>query len=86
MTRDGVANIVYRLLERCFDPRRVARDAWESRCPAHGSADHALSISRDENIIRELFRSGANGYLLKEGAYQPSPLSGFAKVREKSGS
>jgi DNA-binding NarL/FixJ family response regulator len=26
-----------------------------------------LSISRDENIIRELFRSGANGYILKEG-------------------
>jgi len=26
-----------------------------------------LSISRDENTIRELFRSGANGYLLKDG-------------------
>jgi DNA-binding NarL/FixJ family response regulator len=26
-----------------------------------------LSISRDENLIRELFRSGANGYLLKDG-------------------
>lgn len=26
-----------------------------------------LSISRDENIIRDLFRSGANGYLLKDG-------------------
>ncbi len=26
-----------------------------------------LSITRDENVIRELFRSGANGYLLKEG-------------------
>jgi two-component system response regulator NreC len=26
-----------------------------------------LSISRDENVIRELFRSGANGYLLKDG-------------------
>jgi DNA-binding NarL/FixJ family response regulator len=26
-----------------------------------------LSISRDENIIREVFRCGANGYLLKEG-------------------
>jgi DNA-binding NarL/FixJ family response regulator len=26
-----------------------------------------LSISRDENIIRELFRSGANGYILKDG-------------------
>lgn len=26
-----------------------------------------LSISRDENLIREIFRSGANGYLLKDG-------------------
>jgi DNA-binding NarL/FixJ family response regulator len=26
-----------------------------------------LSISRDENVIRELFRAGANGYLLKDG-------------------
>jgi DNA-binding NarL/FixJ family response regulator len=27
-----------------------------------------LSITRDENVIRELFRSGANGYLLKDGS------------------
>jgi DNA-binding NarL/FixJ family response regulator len=26
-----------------------------------------LSISRDESTIREIFRSGANGYLLKDG-------------------
>ncbi len=26
-----------------------------------------LSISRDDNVIRELFRSGANGYILKDG-------------------
>jgi DNA-binding NarL/FixJ family response regulator len=26
-----------------------------------------LSISRDENVIREIFRSGANGYILKDG-------------------
>lgn len=26
-----------------------------------------LSITRDENVIRELFHSGANGYLLKDG-------------------
>jgi DNA-binding NarL/FixJ family response regulator len=26
-----------------------------------------LSISRDENVIRDVFRSGANGYLLKDG-------------------
>lgn len=27
-----------------------------------------LSIARDENVIRELFRAGANGYLLKDGS------------------
>jgi two-component system response regulator NreC len=26
-----------------------------------------LSVNRDENVIRDLFRSGANGYLLKDG-------------------
>jgi DNA-binding NarL/FixJ family response regulator len=26
-----------------------------------------LSISRDDHVIRDLFRSGANGYLLKDG-------------------
>src|SRR3984957_19018625 len=26
-----------------------------------------LSVSRDENMIREAFRSGANGYVLKDG-------------------
>jgi two-component system response regulator NreC len=26
-----------------------------------------LSISRDENLIREIFRSGASGYILKDG-------------------
>ena len=26
-----------------------------------------LSITRDDNVIRELFQSGANGYLLKDG-------------------
>jgi|SRR5665213_2817288 len=26
-----------------------------------------LSVSRDQNVIREVFRSGANGYLLKDG-------------------
>ena len=47
MVRDMVANFVYRLLERGFDPRRVGPDAWESRCPGHNSTDHALSITRD---------------------------------------
>jgi hypothetical protein len=48
MVRDGVANIVIRLQDRGFDPRRVGSDAWESRCPAHRSVDHALSITRNE--------------------------------------
>ena len=47
MVRDGVANIVHGLQQRGFDPRKVGTDSWESRCPAHGSADHALSITRD---------------------------------------
>ena len=48
MGRDGVANIVHELQKRGFDPRRVGADSWVSRCPAHGGADHTLSISRDE--------------------------------------
>jgi hypothetical protein len=48
MVRDGVANIVSRLQECGFDPRKVSRDAWESRCPAHRSLDNALSITRNE--------------------------------------
>jgi len=47
MVRDGVANIVHGLQQRGIDPRKVGTDSWESRCPAHGSADHALSITRD---------------------------------------
>ena len=30
------------------EPRKLDHDAWESRCPAHGSLDHALSITRNE--------------------------------------
>ena len=48
MVRDGVANIVDRLRECGFEPRRVGQDVWESRCPAHRSIDHALFISRNE--------------------------------------
>ena len=49
MVRDGVANMVSRLQERGFDPRRVGHDAWESRCPGHRSLDHALCITRNEH-------------------------------------
>jgi hypothetical protein len=54
MARDGVANVVARLRECGFDPRRIGRDLWESRCPAHGSVDHALSITRAEHNHVEL--------------------------------
>jgi hypothetical protein len=46
--RDGVANLVNRLRERGCEPRKLGHDAWESRCPAHRSLDHALSITRNE--------------------------------------
>jgi hypothetical protein len=48
MVRDGVADIVSRLRECGFDPRKVGQDVWESRCPAHRSRDHALSMTRNE--------------------------------------
>ena len=48
MVRDCVANVVSRLETFRFDPRRVGDDAWEARCPAHRSADHALFITRNE--------------------------------------
>ena len=40
--------------------RRLRQEKCETRILV-------LSISRDENVVRELFRSGANGYLLKDG-------------------
>jgi hypothetical protein len=46
MARDGVVNVVTRLTNCGYDPRKVGDDAWESRCPAHRSADHALAITR----------------------------------------
>ena len=49
MVCDGVANVVIRLQESGFDPRKVGPDSWESRCPAHRSAECALSITRNEN-------------------------------------
>ena len=43
-----------------FDPRKVGHDSWESRCPAHRSADHALSIARKElNHVELACRSTA---------------------------
>ena len=48
MVRDGVANIVDRLHERGFDPRKVGHDVWESRCPVHRSLDYDLFITRNE--------------------------------------
>ena len=48
LVRDEVANIVIRLRECGFDPRRVGEDAWESRCPGHGGSENALCITRSE--------------------------------------
>jgi hypothetical protein len=48
MARDGVVNVVMRLMNWGFDPRKVGDDAWESRCPVHRSTDHVLSITRGE--------------------------------------
>jgi hypothetical protein len=52
MGRDGLVNMVVQLDKLGFEPRRVGRLAWESRCPAHRGSDHSLSligITRDEN-------------------------------------
>ena len=48
MVRDAVANVVIRLRERGFDPRKVGDDLWEARCPVHRSSDYALSVTRGE--------------------------------------
>ncbi len=48
MVRDGVVDIVVRLRDCGFDPRRVGEDGSESRCPGHRSFDHSLSITRNE--------------------------------------
>ena len=48
MVRDSVANIVEKLREHGFDPRRVGSDSWEAQYPAHRSADHALAVTRDQ--------------------------------------
>jgi DNA-binding NarL/FixJ family response regulator len=42
----------------------VVRRVRQANCPTKLII---LSISRDENIIRELFRSGVDGYVLKDG-------------------
>jgi DNA-binding NarL/FixJ family response regulator len=42
----------------------VVRRVRTARCP---TKIIVLSINRDEAIIRELFRAGANGYVLKDG-------------------
>jgi hypothetical protein len=42
----SLANIVDRLRSSEFQPRKIGDDAWESRCPRHGSSDHALFLGR----------------------------------------
>jgi hypothetical protein len=46
MAIDPLANIVDRLRSSGFQPRKVGDDAWESRCPRHGSNYHALFLGR----------------------------------------
>ncbi len=48
MVRDAVANVVYRLGECGYPPRKVGKDSWESRCPVHRGSDYSLSITRNE--------------------------------------
>ncbi len=48
MVRDAVADVVYRLGERVYPPRKVGKDSWESRCPVHRGSDYSLSITRNE--------------------------------------
>ncbi len=48
MARDAVANVVMKLSQRGFDPRRLGPDSWESRCPAHRGKEYAVAISLHE--------------------------------------
>jgi hypothetical protein len=61
MARDAVANVVMGLMNCGYDPRKVGDDAWESRCRAHRSADHALAIGRNTfNHVTLEYRSAHN--------------------------
>jgi hypothetical protein len=51
MARDAVANVVMKLSQRGFDPRRLGPDSWESRCPAHGGKEYAVAISLNEQDV-----------------------------------
>src|ERR1700733_9512604 len=46
MAINPLANIVDRLRSSGFQPRKIGDDEWESRCPGHGSSDHALFLGR----------------------------------------
>jgi hypothetical protein len=46
MPSDPLANMIERLRGRGWQPRKVGQDRWESRCPGHASADHALALGR----------------------------------------
>ena len=41
MAQDAVVNIVDRLQECGFEPRRIGEHAWEARCPATGARARA---------------------------------------------
>ena len=45
MASDPLANMVERSAGGC-QPRKVGHDLWESKCPGHGDADHALALAQ----------------------------------------
>jgi hypothetical protein len=49
MAINPLANIVDRLRSSGFQPRKIGDDEWESRCPGHGSSDHALFLGRGQD-------------------------------------
>ena len=87
MAHDGVVNVVMRLMNSGFDPRKVGADAWESRCPAHRSADHVLSITRgDFNHVALECRSVHNCALAHHQCRSASPTTMSTRKHPKRGS
>jgi hypothetical protein len=73
MARDGVANVVIKLRERGFDPRRLGAESWEARCPAHHGTDYSLAIARTEQ-----------GKLILDCRNKHCPLDGILRALELS--
>ena len=43
MPNDPLANMIERLPAR-LGSRKIGNDVWESKCPGHGSRDHAACV------------------------------------------